>query len=200
MNFRGEVFKEPTVTLFRPVGPKELDLIKALEWKAFPPRLPSQPIFYPVSTEEYARKIAKDWNAKQSGVGHVLEFYVLQSFLDKYPLQTVGGKDHQEYWIPAQDLDVFNQAIQGRIWNIATYYTWYIYILECSDGTLYTGITNDLDKRIAKHNAGKGAKYTRGRGPVTLRSVFKRFSKSEALKLERHIKRLPRDQKLQFNA
>src|SRR5271163_4215690 len=114
MNFRGEKFKEPTITLFRPVGQKELDLIKASGWKAFPPRLPAQPIFYPVSTEEYARKIAKDWNAKQSGIGHVLEFYVLESFLTNYSLQTVGGKNHQEYWIPAEDLDAFNQAIQGQ--------------------------------------------------------------------------------------
>lgn len=199
MNFRGKVFKEPTIILFRPVGQAELDLIKKSGWKAFPPRLPSQPIFYPVSTEEYAHKIARDWNAKQEGIGHVLEFYVLESFLAKYPLQIAGGKAHQEYWIPAEDLDAFNQAIKGQIWNIHTYRTWYVYILECTYGTLYTGITNNLDKRIAKHNAGKGAKYTKGRGPVVLLKYFKRFTKGDALKLEYKIKGLSREEKLQFN-
>jgi putative endonuclease len=65
---------------------------------------------------------------------------------------------------------------------------WFVYILECSDGTLYTGITNDLDKRIASHNAGKGAKYTKGRGPVVLRHCFMHPSKSSAAKREYEIK------------
>jgi hypothetical protein len=58
---------EDTVTLFRPVGPKKLALIAASGYRAFPPRLPEQPIFYPVLTEEYAAKIARDWNAKDPG-------------------------------------------------------------------------------------------------------------------------------------
>jgi predicted GIY-YIG superfamily endonuclease len=196
--FRGEKFKEKTVMLWRPTGPKELKLIKESGWKKFPPRLPEQPIFYPVLTKEYATKIARDWNVKASGSGYVLEFCVKESFLSKYPVQIAGGNSHQEYWIPAEDLEDFNDAILGKIWKIESYYTWYIYILKCADGTLYTGITNNLDKRIQKHNEGKGAKYTRGRGPVALVKSFTCNSKGEALKLEYHIKQLSKDEKLNF--
>lgn|SRR5574337_466038 len=197
--FRGEVFKEKTVTLYRPVGPKELALIKKSKWKKFPPRLPEQPFFYPVLTKEYAEKIARDWNVKASGEGHVLEFYVLESFLSKYSIQKAGGNAHQEYWIPAEDLEDFNSAIMGRIWKIESYYNWSVYILECADKTLYTGITNNLEKRIKQHNEGKGAKYTRGRGPVALVKSFTRNSKGEALKLEYQIKRLSKEEKLNYN-
>lgn len=198
VNFRGEKFKIPTTTLFRPVGAAELKLIKESGWKRFPPRLPSQPYFYPVTSEEYACKIAKNWNAKNEGVGYVLEFYVNKDFLNKYPIQTVGGQAHQEYWIPAEDLDDFNNNLKGKIYDIYTFYKWYVYILECADGTLYTGITNNLKKRIDQHNRGKGAKYTRGRGPVALVKSFEVLSKSDALKMERHIKKLPRDEKLNY--
>jgi predicted GIY-YIG superfamily endonuclease len=199
VTFRGEKFKEKTITLFRPVGPKELELIEATEWKRFPPRLPDQPIFYPVTSDSYAAKIARDWNVPASGAGYVLEFSVKADFLAKYPLRTVGGKDCQEYWIPAEELEDFNDAIVGRIWDIMSFCKWYIYILECADGTLYTGITNNLDRRIKQHNEGKGAKYTRGRGPCTLVKFFTRNTKSDALKLERKIKKLPREEKLKFN-
>ncbi len=73
---------------------------------------------------------------------------------------------------------------------------WFVYILLCADDTLYTGITNNLERRIEQHNEGKGAKYTRGRGPVTLVRSFECASKSEALKLEYKIKQLPREEKL----
>ncbi len=73
---------------------------------------------------------------------------------------------------------------------------WYVYLLKCSDGTLYCGITNNLEKRIAKHNAGRGAKYTRGRLPVELIKFFEVPNKSEALKLEIKIKQLSREEKL----
>ena len=73
---------------------------------------------------------------------------------------------------------------------------WFVYILECSDGTLYTGITNDLDKRIVAHNAGKGAKYTKGRGPVKLRYCFMHSSKSSASKREAEIKKWPKEEKI----
>jgi len=72
---------------------------------------------------------------------------------------------------------------------------WYVYILECSDGTFYTGITNDLDKRIVAHNAGKGAKYTKGRGPVKLMFVCLKMSKSDAAKYEAKIKKWSRAEK-----
>lgn len=74
----------------------------------------------------------------------------------------------------------------------------FFYVLTCRDGSFYGGYTNDLERRIRLHNAGKGAKYTRGRGPVTL-TYFKRFSsKSEALKAEYHFKHLTRKKKIEF--
>jgi len=76
--------------------------------------------------------------------------------------------------------------------------SWVIYLLECKDGSLYTGITNDLEKRLASHNAGLGAKYTRGRRPVTLLEFKTVESHSEALKLEYLIKQLPRFKKRAF--
>lgn len=75
---------------------------------------------------------------------------------------------------------------------------WYVYILDCSDGTLYTGITNDLNKRIATHNKGQGAKYTKTRLPVTLRVSFEAKDRSEASKEEYRIKQLTREQKLRL--
>lgn len=107
--------KPETVTLWRPVGPEELALIETSEMKAFPPRLPEQPIFYPVLTEEYAVKIARDWNVKASGSGFVTRFEVLKSFLDCYDIQEAGGRAHLEYWIPAEEMSSFNDAIVGRI-------------------------------------------------------------------------------------
>ncbi len=104
-----------TVTLWRPVGPDELALIEASGMRAFPPRLPGQPIFYPVLTEDYAVKIARDWNVAASGAGFVTRFEVLQSFLDGYRVQDAGGRAHREYWIPAEDLEAFNAAIVGPI-------------------------------------------------------------------------------------
>lgn len=72
----------------------------------------------------------------------------------------------------------------------------YVYILKCNDGTLYTGYTNDLKKRISTHNKGKGAKYTRGRLPVKLVYFEKYISKGEALHREFTIKKMSRQSKL----
>ena len=106
---------EQTVTLWRPVGPEELTLIEAADMRAFPPRLAEQPIFYPVLTEDYAVKIARDWNVKASGSGFVTRFEVLKTYLNAYEIQEAGGKDHLEYWIPAEEMDAFNKAIVGEI-------------------------------------------------------------------------------------
>ena len=106
---------DATKVLWRPVGPKELALIEDSCMTAFPPRLPEQPIFYPVLTEDYAIKIARDWNVKASGSGFVTRFDVATAFLDGYDVQEAGGRDHLEYWIPADDLDAFNAAIVGKI-------------------------------------------------------------------------------------
>jgi len=105
----------PTVTLWRPVGPAELELIEQAGWKAFPPRLPEQPIFYPVTTEDYAIKIARDWNVPASGSGFVTRFDVRKDYLDQYEVQEAGGRAHREYWIPAEELTAFNAAIVGEI-------------------------------------------------------------------------------------
>ena len=75
---------------------------------------------------------------------------------------------------------------------------WYIYILECSDGTLYTGITTDVNRRLLEHNSGKGAKYTRTRTPVVLRALFEAKNRSEASKEEYRIKKLNKTEKLKL--
>jgi len=106
------------VTLYRPVGAGEMALIEASGMRAFPPRLPEQPIFYPVLTLEYARKIARDWNTKdeRSGfVGYVLRFDVDAEYLSRYEVQRAGGSEHLEYWIPAEELAEFNRKIVGVI-------------------------------------------------------------------------------------
>ncbi len=112
---------EKTITLFRPVGPAELELIRESGFRAFPLRLPEQPIFYPVLTEDYAVKIARDWNVPASGAGYVTRFAVLASYLAAYQPQDAGGVAHREYWIPAEDLPAFNAAILGQIEVIASF-------------------------------------------------------------------------------
>ena len=101
--------------LWRPVGPEKLELIRESGMRTFPPRLPEQPIFYPVLTEAYAIKIARDWNVPASGSGFVTRFQVRRDFLSRYDVQEAGGRAHLEYWIPADDLDAFNEAIVGEI-------------------------------------------------------------------------------------
>jgi putative endonuclease len=73
---------------------------------------------------------------------------------------------------------------------------WFVYILECRDGTLYTGVTNDLERRLRRHNDGKGARYTRGRRPLRLAHSETCADRSAALRREREIKALPRARKL----
>jgi hypothetical protein len=115
---------EATV-LWRPVGQAaELELIEASGWRAFPPRLPHQPIFYPVANEEYAVQIARDWNAKDpaSGyVGYVTRFRVCSDFPAGYPIETAGARRHQEYWIAAEEMDAFNAAIAGPVEVVAEF-------------------------------------------------------------------------------
>jgi hypothetical protein len=115
---------EETTILYRPVGSEELELIRLSDFTQFPPRFPEQPIFYPVLNEEYAIQIARDWNAKHnlSKVGYVTRFRVRNEYLHRYKVQTVGGSMHQEYWIPAEDLDEFNRNIVGRIEVVAEYH------------------------------------------------------------------------------
>lgn len=112
----------PLITLFRPVGPKELALIAAGGYRRFPPRLPDQPIFYPVLDETYAVEIARDWNVKHSGAGFVTRFSVGSNFVARYPIQTVGARRHQELWVPAGELEQFNDHIDGLIEVIAEFH------------------------------------------------------------------------------
>ena len=109
------------VTLWRPVGPTELELIRNTGMRAFPPRLPEQPIFYPVLSEEYAVKIARDWNVPASGSGYVTRFEVRRKFLENYSVQHAGGSAHLEYWIPAEEMAAFNDAIVGEIEVVAEF-------------------------------------------------------------------------------
>ena len=113
-------------TLYRPVGQAELDLIQASAFKEFPPRLPEQPFFYPVTNEQYATQIARDWNTKDANsgfAGYVLRFDLLSSFLENYELHTVGDSQHREYWIPAGDLGELNKNIVGTIQILTSYTT-----------------------------------------------------------------------------
>ena len=113
-----------TVTLCRPVGQRELELIALSGYRAFPPRLPEQPIFYPVLTREYAEQIARDWNTKDESsgfVGYVLQFDVDADYLANFQVHRAGGKQHLEYWIPAEELQEFNRHIQGAIRIVATF-------------------------------------------------------------------------------
>jgi hypothetical protein len=109
---------DETTLLYRPVGQKELDLIAESGFRAFPPRLEWQPIFYPVLNEEYATFIAREWNTKDAAsgfVGYVLRFAVRTDYLARFKIQKVGGTTALEYWVPAEELATFNSNIVGPI-------------------------------------------------------------------------------------
>ena len=112
------------MNLYRPTGQNELNLVEASGWTTWPPRLPDQPIFYPVLSFEYAEKIARDWNsveAPPNNIGYVTEFEIDAETAKRYPPQTAGGNEHLELWVPAEDLDGFNAGIVGKIKVVATY-------------------------------------------------------------------------------
>ncbi len=114
---------ESTVTLYRPVGYNELKLIAEAQYRAFPPRLPDQPIFYPVMNFEYAEQIARGWNTKSSSfAGFVTEFEIGGKYATRFPVQVVGGRQHEELWVPAEELEEFNRHIVGQIKIVAAYY------------------------------------------------------------------------------
>lgn len=109
--------REPgVVVLYRPVGNVELALVASSGWKAFPPRLPEQPIFYPVTNVPYAREIAERWNAAEGRGVHVLRFRVDDATIGRWlPVRCVGARHHTELWVPADELEAFNAAIVGTI-------------------------------------------------------------------------------------
>ena len=109
------------VTLWRPTGPEEMELVRASGLRRWPPRLAEQPIFYPVLNEQYATKIARDWNVPASGVGYVTRFDVEADYLSQFPVRQAGGRDILEYWIPADRLEEFNDHIVGNIVEVAKF-------------------------------------------------------------------------------
>ncbi len=109
------------IMLYRPVGPRELALIAASGFREFPPRLPEQPIFYPVLNEEYANDISRKWNVRDYGAGYVTRFHVRKEFAAKYPVQIVGDSTCKELWVPAEELPAFNANIVGLIEVITEY-------------------------------------------------------------------------------
>jgi hypothetical protein len=110
--------------LFRPVGIKELKLIKESGMTKYPPRLPEQPIFYPVMNIEYACQIALEWNTKSPPgyAGFVTEFDIDDEYIARFEVKTVGSSMHKELWVPADELDEFNRNIIGKIRVIEKYY------------------------------------------------------------------------------
>ncbi len=108
--------------LYRPVGVAELLLIQEADYRAFPPRLAHQPIFYPVLNLAYAEQIARDWNTKDEAsgfAGFVTAFEVPHTMVEEYPTKTVGRSNHEELWVPATELSLFNQRLQSKIEVIA---------------------------------------------------------------------------------
>ncbi|QSW87095.1 ADP-ribosylation/crystallin J1 [Flavobacterium endoglycinae] len=115
-----------TTRLYRPVGLKEVELIAELDYNAFPPRLEWQPIFYPVTNQQYADQIAFEWNTVDefSGfIGIVTAFDVNSDFLKKYEIQNVGDKNHNELWIPSEELIDFNANIVNGIEIVNVHFT-----------------------------------------------------------------------------
>lgn len=106
------------MVLYRPVGKAEYELIAQSDFTAYPPRLPEQPIFYPVLNERYAREIAEKWNKRyaDSGyTGYVTTFEIDDAYIARFDVQTVGAGYHRELWIPADELVEFNRHIMGKI-------------------------------------------------------------------------------------
>ena len=113
------------ITLYCPIGQKELELIKQSGYKKFPPRLNWQPIFYPVMNQQYAEEIALKWNTEDENsgyAGYVTAFDLSAEYLNRFPVQNVGGEIHNELWVPAEELEGFNNNIVGEIRVIKSFF------------------------------------------------------------------------------
>ncbi len=120
--------------LYRPVGIEELGLVFNSGMRAFPPRLPEQPIFYPVTNFGYARQIAHDWNTTSGSMaGYVTMFTVDDDYVSRFERRIVGGRQHEELWVPAEELEEFNGHINGLIEVDAAYF-----------GERFSGLIPDL--------------------------------------------------------
>jgi hypothetical protein len=97
-----------TIKLYRPVNKAELILIQETGWIKFPPRLPDQPIFYPVTNQDYASQITTEWNLRSYKNGFVTEFELSNKYLSKFKVEKVGLDHHTELWVPAEELEEFN--------------------------------------------------------------------------------------------
>lgn len=131
-----------TIHLYRPVGLKELDLIKQSYWKNFPERLPDQPIFYPVLTYEYAELIISSWNINEEFAGYagaITKFDIDLEFIKKYKVETAGGPTLQELWVPSEELSAFNEKIISTIKIVGVVY-----------GEMYKGEKIDFISNIDK--------------------------------------------------
>ncbi len=104
-----------TTTLWRPTGPRELELIRESGCRRWPPRLPDQPVFYPVTSRAYAERIARQWNVPDGGVGYITRFEVVTGLMTRYRVHEAGGSELTEWWIPAEDLEDLNDHIVGPI-------------------------------------------------------------------------------------
>jgi hypothetical protein len=135
------------ITLYRPVGLKELELIATLHWQAFPPRLDWQPIFYPVLNQSYAEQIAGEWNTKDifsGNCGIVTAFDITEEHFKKYDIQNVGGDTHNELWIPAQELNDFNKNIIGSIRIVKAFFgSEFIMPADAEIAKILEGFKND---------------------------------------------------------
>jgi hypothetical protein len=144
--------------LYRPVGLRELELIAASGFRAFPPRLAGQPIFYPVLTPEYAVSIAREWNTKEAAsgfAGFVTEFELEESYARRFEVRQVGAAMHRELWVPAEELAEFNRHITGVIRVADVYY-----------GERFAGgvdPSSRLPVGVAAASAARGAAADRGR-------------------------------------
>jgi hypothetical protein len=105
---------------YRPVGQAELDLVEQSGFTRWPPRLPEQPIFYPVTNERYAIELTQ-WNVSDFGAGYVTRFAVEKAFMDQYAIHCVGAAHQTEWWVPAEDLERLNDRIVGAIEVLGVY-------------------------------------------------------------------------------
>jgi hypothetical protein len=182
-----------TVRLWRPLGLNELKLIFDSGYKEYPPRLDWQPIFYPVTNFAYAEQITREWNVVSNGdhCGFVTEFDIDQDHLLQYQEQNVGGKIHNEYWIPAEELETFNNKIVGDIRVVASRYSKEYIGVNITEGLMANKniseqlayletILHDLDKVKAVF---KEAEYT----ILTNLSFWQQFSQDKALVVNRLI-------------
>jgi hypothetical protein len=114
-----------TRTLYRPMGVGEMVKILEADAARFPPRLPEQPIFYPVLNRQYAEQIAERWNAPNPGngfAGFVTEFQVNAKYASRFKSHLVGSSLHRELWVPADELEAFNRQLVGPIRLAGAYY------------------------------------------------------------------------------